>query len=136
MEIIPVVYVHNSREEMKDDNWRCVVSVIELTNKLNGSALQGIEGFSHSEIIFYFDTVCDDKVQYEARHPRNNINFPRVGIFAQRGKNRPNTLGVTKKIHPKLYLLYILIRSQIKSIYLKKDKCFLFFNNSVKQSPH
>ncbi|MFE4764162.1 SAM-dependent methyltransferase [Bacillus mycoides] len=93
--IKPVAYVHNSREEMKDDNWGCVVSVIELTDELNASALQGIEDFSHLEIIFYFDKVPDDKVQYGARHPRNNLDFPKVGIFSQRGKNRPNKLGVT-----------------------------------------
>ncbi|WP_242218279.1 tRNA (N6-threonylcarbamoyladenosine(37)-N6)-methyltransferase TrmO [Bacillus cereus group sp. BfR-BA-01380] len=93
--IKPVAYVHNSREEMKDDNWGCVVSVIELTDELNESALQGIEDFSHLEMIFYFDKVSDDKVQYEARHPRNNPDFPKVGIFSQRGKNRPNKLGVT-----------------------------------------
>ncbi|ENQ3107873.1 tRNA-Thr(GGU) m(6)t(6)A37 methyltransferase TsaA [Bacillus sp. 491mf] len=93
--IKPVAYVHNSREEMRDDNWGCVFSVIELTDELNKSALQGIEDFSHLEVIFYFDKVSDDKVQYEARHPRNNPNFPKVGIFSQRGKNRPNKLGVT-----------------------------------------
>jgi len=30
-----------------------------------------------------------------ARHPRNNPAWPRVGIFAQRAKNRPNRLGLT-----------------------------------------
>jgi tRNA (Thr-GGU) A37 N-methylase len=30
-----------------------------------------------------------------ARHPRNNTAWPRVGIFAQRGKNRPNRIGST-----------------------------------------
>lgn len=31
----------------------------------------------------------------EARHPRNNLNWPPVGIFAQRAKNRPNRLGLS-----------------------------------------
>jgi tRNA (adenine37-N6)-methyltransferase len=57
--------------------------------------LTGINEFSHLEIIFYFDKVSDDKIQYEARHPRNNKAYTKVGIFAQRGKNRPNKLGVT-----------------------------------------
>ena len=30
-----------------------------------------------------------------ARHPRNRRDWPLVGIFAQRGKNRPNRLGLT-----------------------------------------
>ena len=30
-----------------------------------------------------------------ARHPRNRRDGPLVGILAQRGKNRPNRLGLT-----------------------------------------
>jgi tRNA (Thr-GGU) A37 N-methylase len=30
-----------------------------------------------------------------ARHPRGNLTWPFTGIFAQRGKNRPNRLGTT-----------------------------------------
>jgi tRNA (Thr-GGU) A37 N-methylase len=30
-----------------------------------------------------------------ARHPRGNKDWPEVGIFAQRAKDRPNRLGVT-----------------------------------------
>jgi tRNA (adenine37-N6)-methyltransferase len=30
---------------------------------------------------------------YSARHSRNNTDWPAVGIFAQRGKNRPNRVG-------------------------------------------
>jgi len=30
-----------------------------------------------------------------ARHPRGRTDWPRVGIFAQRAKARPNRIGVT-----------------------------------------
>ena len=30
-----------------------------------------------------------------ARHPRGNAAWPRVGIFAQRAKDRPNRIGTT-----------------------------------------
>ncbi|MCR8642223.1 tRNA (N6-threonylcarbamoyladenosine(37)-N6)-methyltransferase TrmO [Paenibacillus sp. N1-5-1-14] len=93
--IRPIAYVHNTRKEMLDDNWGSILSEIVLTPELEESALLGIEAFSHLDILFYFDQVSDDKIQYEARHPRNNPDFPKVGIFAQRGKNRPNKLGVT-----------------------------------------
>jgi tRNA (Thr-GGU) A37 N-methylase len=33
-------------------------------------------------------------VHTEARVPRNNPDWPAVGIFAQRAKNRPNRLGL------------------------------------------
>jgi len=39
--------------------------------------------------------VTISKIEYEARHPRNNPHWPKVGIFAQRGKNRPNQIGTT-----------------------------------------
>ncbi|MFJ5766565.1 tRNA (N6-threonylcarbamoyladenosine(37)-N6)-methyltransferase TrmO [Lysinibacillus sp. NPDC093210] len=93
--IQPVAIVNNNRKEIEDDNWGSIMSTIELTENFNESSLKGIDDFSHLEIIFYFDKVADEKIQYDARHPRNNKNYPEVGIFAQRGKNRPNKLGVT-----------------------------------------
>ncbi|MFT9817542.1 tRNA (N6-threonylcarbamoyladenosine(37)-N6)-methyltransferase TrmO [Lysinibacillus sp. NPDC056185] len=93
--IKPIAVVSNSRKMIEDDNWGDVISIIELTKNMHESSLKGIDDFSHLEIIFYFDKVADEKIQYEARHPRNNKDYPEVGIFAQRGKNRPNKLGVT-----------------------------------------
>lgn len=93
--IQPVATVSNSRKTIKDDLWGEIISTIELSENLHEESLKGIEDFSHIEIIFYFDQVSDDQIQYEARHPRNNQNYPKVGIFAQRGKNRPNKIGIT-----------------------------------------
>ncbi|MDT0347467.1 TrmO family methyltransferase domain-containing protein [Streptomyces litchfieldiae] len=36
------------------------------------------------------------RVHTGARHPRGNADWPLVGIFAQRGKDRPNRLGVSR----------------------------------------
>ncbi|WP_050616539.1 tRNA (N6-threonylcarbamoyladenosine(37)-N6)-methyltransferase TrmO [Bacillus testis] len=93
--IKPIAVVNNSRKEIEDDDWGSVISTIELAENMTESSLKGIEEFSHLEIIFYFHKVPDEKIQHEARHPRNNKEYPEVGIFAQRGKNRPNKLGVT-----------------------------------------
>lgn len=93
--INPIAIVKNSRLEIEDDNWGGVVSEIELVDQISEQSLEGIADFSHLEIIFYFDQVTDDKIQFNARHPRNNTQYPKVGIFAQRGKNRPNKLGLT-----------------------------------------
>ena len=57
--------------------------------------LLGLDDFSHAEIIYCFDRVEEEKVIRGARHPRNNTDWPAVGIFAQRGKNRPNRIGST-----------------------------------------
>lgn len=93
--IRPIAVVHNSRIAIEDDDWESVISTIQLDPNISLAAIKGLDDFSHLEIIFYFDKVSDDQIQFEARHPRNNKAFPEVGIFAQRGKNRPNRLGVT-----------------------------------------
>ena len=93
--IQPIAKVNNNRKDIEDDNWGTVISTIELAENMSESSLEGINEFSHLEIIFFFDKVADDNIQFEARHPRNNKEYPKVGIFAQRGKNRPNKLGVT-----------------------------------------
>ena len=91
----PIAHIKNIRTEIQDDHWGDVVSVIELDSAFSEEALFQIESFSHAEIVFYFHIVNEDKIETGARHPRNNQSWPKVGIFAQRGKNRPNRLGVT-----------------------------------------
>ncbi len=44
--------------------------------------------------MFVFDRVTPDEIEHRARHPRGRKDWPLVGIFAQRAKNRPNRLGV------------------------------------------
>lgn len=87
--------VKNTRKEVEDDNWGEVVSIIELDPAFSEEAFFQIESFSHAEIFYYFDRVEDAKIETGARHPRNNQDWPKVGIFAQRGRNRPNRLGAT-----------------------------------------
>ncbi len=91
----PIAYVKNRRRAIVDDNWESVTSVIELTDAYPPESLYGIEEFSHLEIIYYFDRVTKEQIETGARHPRHQKSYPKVGIFAQRGKNRPNQLGLT-----------------------------------------
>lgn len=87
--------VRNSRREIEDDNWGDVISILELDPSVPEDALHGLEDFSHAEILYYFHLVPDSKIETGARHPRNNKDWPKVGILSQRGKNRPNRLGAT-----------------------------------------
>jgi tRNA-Thr(GGU) m(6)t(6)A37 methyltransferase TsaA len=91
----PVGVVRSPRAEVRDDYWGGVVAEIELSPDLPADSLDGLEDFSHAEIIFLFDRVDPSAVVAGARHPRNNPAWPRVGIFAQRAKGRPNRLGTT-----------------------------------------
>jgi tRNA (Thr-GGU) A37 N-methylase len=47
------------------------------------------------EVLFHMDRVDAAKIETAARHPRNNPDWPKVGILAQRAKNRPNQIGST-----------------------------------------
>ena len=93
--LMPLAHVHNVCHNLEDDNWGSVISEIRLDESLPEESLDGIETFSHAEIIFYFDQVGDEKNVPMSRHPRGNKDWPKVGIFAQRNKDRPNHLGLT-----------------------------------------
>jgi tRNA-Thr(GGU) m(6)t(6)A37 methyltransferase TsaA len=93
--VTPIGYVHSTRTDLQDDNWDSVTSRIELTADFDAEALDGIEGFSHAEILFFFNRAEEHEIVRGVRHPRGNPAWPRVGIFAQRGSRRPNLLGAT-----------------------------------------
>ena len=92
---MPIAHIHNVRRSLDDDRWGNIVSEIRLDESLLQESLDGIETFSHAEIIFYFDQVADEKNIPLSRHPRGNKDWPKVGIFAQRNKDRHNHLGLT-----------------------------------------
>ena len=94
-EIEVIGRVEAARKEAIDDDWGGTESVILLDPRFEEDALAGLESFSHVEVLFVFDRVDPAKIVSGARHPRNHKDWPAVGIFAQRGKNRPNRLGST-----------------------------------------
>ncbi len=91
----PIGYVYGGRKDLQDDNWANVSSRIKLCDDFAPEALDGIEEFSHIEVIFYFNQVVEEEIERGARYPRGYSSWPRVGIFSQRGKNRPNRLGLS-----------------------------------------
>jgi len=92
----PIGLVRSTRKNPEDDNWDSEHASIELDpTQFSEEALLGLCEFSHAEVIFYMDKVAPSKIQKTARHPRNDAAWPMVGIFAQRGKNRPNQIGTT-----------------------------------------
>lgn len=90
-----VGFVEGTRHHAEDDFWGGEEACIRLTERFTAEALQGITEFSHVEVLFVFHQVEPSKIVIGARHPRNNQDWPSVGIFAQRGKNRPNRIGST-----------------------------------------
>ncbi|MBI1318092.1 MAG: tRNA (N6-threonylcarbamoyladenosine(37)-N6)-methyltransferase TrmO [Candidatus Hydrogenedens sp.] len=93
--VSPIGIVRAARAQAEDDFWGGSEAAIQLVDSLPEDALEGIDTFSHVEVIYLFDRVPPENIVSGARHPRNNPDWPRAGIFAQRGKGRPNRLGAT-----------------------------------------
>ena len=92
----PIGRVQGGRDVPEDDDWGKSRARISLDpERFDAEALMGLDAFSHAEVVYVFDKVGDDQIVSGARHPRGNKAWPKVGIFAQRGKNRPNRIGVT-----------------------------------------
>ena len=95
LELEPIGVVRSSRAEALDDQWDAVQSRIELdASRFTPEALAGLDAFSHLVVVYSFHKTDPAKTESRARHPRGNTAWPKVGIFAQRGKDRPNHLGV------------------------------------------
>ncbi len=110
-EINSIATVLNTRKEISDDFWGDVISEIKLHDSIPAEALDGIEEFSHAEIIFVFDKALHSTIVMGSEHPRENKAWPKVGIFAQRKKNRPNHIGTT---------ICELVKRDGKSLFVKK----------------
>jgi tRNA-Thr(GGU) m(6)t(6)A37 methyltransferase TsaA len=95
VELTPIGVVRGGRSEPIDDEWGSVEAVIELDDRFDADALAGLDQFSHVEVVYVFHLVDEASIVSGARHPRERTDWPKVGIFAQRGKMRPNRLGVT-----------------------------------------
>ena len=97
-EITPIGTVRNERTDVQDtDNWGEVRSTITVDERFGEACLQGLEGFSHVEVLYVFDQFSEpepDDVR-EPRPYRGRSDLPPMGIFAGRGPRRPNRIGVT-----------------------------------------
>jgi tRNA (adenine37-N6)-methyltransferase len=92
----PIGVVRGGRAEPVDDGWDAETCVVTLDGKRFGpEALAGLDSFSHIEVVYLFDRVDEADVVSGARRPRGRADWPEVGILAQRGRVRPNRLGVT-----------------------------------------
>jgi tRNA-Thr(GGU) m(6)t(6)A37 methyltransferase TsaA len=95
IEIQAIGIVEAVRPHAQDDFWGGEEACISLSPEFTAEALQGLSEFSHVEVLFLFHEVDPSKIVPDARHPRSNPEWPAVGIFAQRAKNRPNRVGST-----------------------------------------
>ena len=95
-EITPIGTVRNNRTDVQNtDNWGAVRSTITVDERFGDLCLQGLDGFSHVEVLFVFDPFSEPEDYSEPRPYRGRTDLPPVGIFAGRGPRRPNRIGVT-----------------------------------------
>ena len=95
-EITPIGTVRNDRTDVRHtDEWGAVRSSITVDERFGEACLQGLEGFSHVEVLFVFDQLPELDDYREPRPARGRSDLPPVGVFAGRGPRRPNRIGVT-----------------------------------------
>jgi tRNA (adenine37-N6)-methyltransferase len=95
-EITPIGTVRNNRTDVQHtDNWGAVRSTITIDERFGEACLQGLEGFSHVEVLFVFDQLPERDDYREPRPYRGRSDLPPMGVFADRGPRRPNRVGVT-----------------------------------------
>lgn len=95
-EVRPIGVVRSPRRDLDDDFWGAVEAEIALGPEFGPEALAGLADFSHVEVLFLMHRVDPRQVETGARHPRERTDWPRVGVFAQRGKARPNRIGLSR----------------------------------------
>jgi len=92
----PVGIVRSPIKEVADDCWGGVLATIELDpQRFFPECTLGLDHYSHVEIVFLLDRIPAEQIENGARHPRGRADWPKMGIFAQRSKQRPNRIGVT-----------------------------------------
>ena len=95
--LYPIGLIRSPRPAAEDDHWGGVESIIDLDPAwIHPETIAGLGDFSHIEVIYCFHKVNPELVERGARHPRNNPDWPEVGILAQRARRRPNRLGLSR----------------------------------------
>lgn len=94
-EVRPIAWVRSTRSEPTDDGWDAEWSTVELADDVPDESLVGLGDYSHALVVFVFDRARDVPPAPWSRHPRGNTDWPKVGIFAQRARERPNRIGVS-----------------------------------------
>lgn len=92
-----VAYVVGGRADPTDDYWGGTRSIIRIDgDRFDVDSTAGLEDFSHLEIVFRFHLTDPSDLHLGARRPRNNPDWPEVGIFGHRNMRRINWLGVSR----------------------------------------
>jgi len=91
--ITPIGTVRSPVIDIYHYGYEDVVSEIVVSPQLE-EGLEGIDGFSHLEVVFHFHKLERDRISLK-RRPRDREDAPQVGIFAMRTQLRLSAIGAT-----------------------------------------
>lgn len=95
--VAPVAHVVGGRSEPTDDYWGGTQAIIRIDGtRFPADSTQGLEDFSHLEVVFRFHLTDPTDLNAGVRRPRDNPEWPEVGIFGHRNMRRLNWLGVSR----------------------------------------
>lgn len=94
IELEPIGLVSSSATKKVDEDWGSVISRILLRPEFKG-ALLGLTDFSHAIIVTYLHQAHYEEEKHLQRRPKGLGSMPKMGIFSQRAKDRPNPIGIT-----------------------------------------
>ncbi|MFF0494741.1 SAM-dependent methyltransferase [Nocardia sp. NPDC004068] len=96
-EVTPIAHVVGGRVEPTDDHWGGTEAIIRIDDsRFTEESVQGLDEFSHLEIVFRFHLTDQSDLHFGARSARDNPEWPKVGIFGHRNMRRVNWLGVSR----------------------------------------
>ena len=90
----PIGFVSSPFTRQTDEHWGAAVSSVEVLQEYRPGLL-GLDQFSHVIVATFLHEAAFDPVHDLVRRPRGLDSMPRIGIFAQRAKDRPNPIGIT-----------------------------------------
>ena len=94
MNIKPIGFVRNEILSPHNYEWGEEISEI-IVNEEYTKGIIGLEEFSHAIIVFYMHQASYIEERHLVRHPQEREDLPKIGIFAQRARHRPNPIGIT-----------------------------------------
>ncbi len=96
-EVVPIARIIGGRSEPTDDYWGGATSIIRIdAERFPVEATASLDSFSHLEVIFRFHLTDPTDLNLGARRPRDNPEWPEVGIFGHRNMRRINWMGVSR----------------------------------------
>ena len=93
-QLVVIGQVESPAAEPVDEGWGAVISRVVLLPEFRPGLL-GLDAFSHVIVVTWLHRAAFDPARHLVRRPRGLASMPKVGIFAQRAKDRPNPLGIT-----------------------------------------